>query len=350
MPLRQGRNASQLAACSQQDEISAKQQIKEEKKLWEEEIAQYTGEDPLDLWSRYVAWAQQKYVDGKGRQKLIVLIERCTKIFSGESLPLYREDPRLLHVWLAYTDYCENPLEVFNYMKSNKIGEKEAIFYDRWASVLEFRGNQALCQKVYEAGFHKGAQPAEWLKARFKAFQKRVIKQIKSSTSEEQRIAPAASLGSSTSRTALAPLSSRTTLRPPSALSSSTSLPNNGTIAGGRLPPTSGLGASASLGRVSSRAAATRTAAKATVYVDPVHAHSVTLTGGHQQLLPHTALARPEDELSEGKWHTLAPLRERQKENVPLPQKWSETTVPQKKASKHPPTESFSVFVDEQFQ
>jgi len=239
-------------------------------------------------------------------------------------------------------------------MKSNKIGEKEAIFYDRWASVLEFRGNQALCQKVYEAGFHKyilakpsnrhraicwflnitplfpgrGAQPAEWLKARFKAFQKRVIKQIKSSTSEEQRIAPAASLGSSTSRTALAPLSSRTTLRPPSALSSSTSLPNNGTIAGGRLPPTSGLGASASLGRVSSRAAATRTAAKATVYVDPVHAHSVTLTGGHQQLLPHTALARPEDELSEGKWHTLAPLRERQKENVPLPQKWSETTVP----------------------
>lgn len=53
------------------------------------------------------------------------------------------------------TDYCEDPLEVFNYLKSNKIGEKEAVFYERWASALEFRGNQALCQKVYEAGILK---------------------------------------------------------------------------------------------------------------------------------------------------------------------------------------------------
>lgn len=44
---------------------------------------------------------------------------------------------------------------MFNYLKSNRIGEKEAIFYERWASALELRGSQALCQKVYEAGLKK---------------------------------------------------------------------------------------------------------------------------------------------------------------------------------------------------
>jgi hypothetical protein len=53
------------------------------------------------------------------------------------------------------TDYCEDPLEVFSYLKTNKIGEKDAVFYERWASALEHRGNQALCQKVYEAGILK---------------------------------------------------------------------------------------------------------------------------------------------------------------------------------------------------
>jgi hypothetical protein len=51
---------------------------------------------------RYVDWAQQSIVALDSRQQLIALIERCTKVFTGEALARYREDPRLLRLWLAY--------------------------------------------------------------------------------------------------------------------------------------------------------------------------------------------------------------------------------------------------------
>ncbi len=74
---------------------------------------------------------------------------------------------------------------------------------------------------------------------------------------------------------------------------------------------------------------------KSEIYVDPSHSgdnkssKSSVKVNTKEGQLPHVASAAPADgELTtEGKWRTLAPLQERQKENRPVPQKWSETTV-----------------------
>jgi hypothetical protein len=73
---------------------------------------------------------------------------------------------------------------------------------------------------------------------------------------------------------------------------------------------------------------------KSEIYVDPSHSgdnksnkSSVNVNTKEGQL-PHVASASLAPGLTtEGKWCTLAPLQERQKENRPVPQKWSETTV-----------------------
>jgi hypothetical protein len=73
---------------------------------------------------------------------------------------------------------------------------------------------------------------------------------------------------------------------------------------------------------------------KSEIYVDPPHitgkpasTSSNIKSASDKDELPHVALQTECSATAEGKWHTLAPLQERQKENRPVPLKWSETTV-----------------------
>lgn len=84
-----------------------------------------------------------------------------------------------------------------------------------------------------------------------------------------------------------------------------------------------------------------KSVSRADVYIDPIH--NTTVSGrssasvkstpsSDDHRLPHVATAAPEtledaSAMAEGKWRALAPLKERQKENRAVPQKWSDTSV-----------------------
>jgi hypothetical protein len=81
-PLKQGRKVAKLNTIlhQHQDEDTARQ-IQGERRQFEEELREYSGEDPLDPWYRYIQWVEQSYPKGGKEGQVHVLIEKCIKKF-----------------------------------------------------------------------------------------------------------------------------------------------------------------------------------------------------------------------------------------------------------------------------
>lgn len=151
---------------------------------------------------------------------------------------------------------------------------------------------------------------------RYKAFQKRLIQRIKPTTSQGGSIAATTMSSTAVRRSALAVV------------------PTAGRVSGGMQPASSALRTNSMSSARPAQAGSTgsnsrKTLTKTEIYAD--HARSTTsITGPQEPRLPHVASASQEtDDKSqcEGRWRSLAPLNERQKENRPVPQKWSEAAV-----------------------
>jgi Mad3/BUB1 homology region 1 len=51
----------------------------------------------------------------------------------------YKNDARYVGLWMKVMHTTKDPIEVFKYLAVNKIGDKLSIFYEKYASLLEFR-------------------------------------------------------------------------------------------------------------------------------------------------------------------------------------------------------------------
>ena len=99
-------------------------------RLFWQEIADYQGNDPLEVWMRcakfptrrtvwgqphctttivrvgclaarrFIKWTQDTFASGGHQAELIPLLERCTREL--QDLPQYKDDPRYLRVWIQY--------------------------------------------------------------------------------------------------------------------------------------------------------------------------------------------------------------------------------------------------------
>ncbi len=52
----------------------------------------------------------------------------------------------------SQADCCSEPLDIFNFMKENGIGEYVSLFYEAWAIVYEQRRQYQQAEKTYEKG------------------------------------------------------------------------------------------------------------------------------------------------------------------------------------------------------
>lgn len=66
------------------------------------------------------------------------------------------------------TDICTDPLEIFNYMHSQQLGNGLALFYEAWALSLENLGDCNKADEVLNLGIHRSAQPLERLQKQHK--------------------------------------------------------------------------------------------------------------------------------------------------------------------------------------
>ncbi|XP_016308826.1 mitotic checkpoint serine/threonine-protein kinase BUB1 beta-like [Sinocyclocheilus anshuiensis] len=184
-PLRQGRSVSALhqALCQQQEGNHTA--LNQKKQAFESELRLYDGDDPLDVWVRYIKWTKQTYPQGGKESHLSVLLERAVTRFTADKK--YHNDVRYVELWIAFAEGCSDPMDVYRYMQAQGIGSVQAALYIAWSEEYEKRGNIKMADSVFQDGIKCGAEPVEKLHAFHRALQARACRQMMSSMTDQHR-------------------------------------------------------------------------------------------------------------------------------------------------------------------
>uniref|UniRef100_A0A8D2MJD7 BUB1 N-terminal domain-containing protein n=1 Tax=Zonotrichia albicollis TaxID=44394 RepID=A0A8D2MJD7_ZONAL len=174
-PLRQGRVMSSLQEALSQQDSSSHTALQLKKQEFEAEIRFYSGDDPLDVWERYIKWIEQAFPGGGKDGNLAALLERAVQALHGQQR--YYRDPRYLNLWLKFGDCCNEPLDLYSYLWSQEIGTALAALYITWAEALEARGSFRKADLIFQQGLQRKAEPLDKLQAHHKQFQARVSRQ-----------------------------------------------------------------------------------------------------------------------------------------------------------------------------
>ncbi|XP_032852392.1 mitotic checkpoint serine/threonine-protein kinase BUB1 beta isoform X2 [Tyto alba] len=174
-PLRQGRVMSTLQEALAQQETSTHTAVQLKRQEFESEIRFYSGDDPLDVWDRYIKWTEQTFPQGGKESNLTAILERAVKALNEQRR--YYKDPRYLSLWLKFGDCCNEPLDLYSYLHSQEIGTTLALLYITWAEVLEARGNFKKADLILQEGLQRKAEPLDKLQSYHRQFQTRVSRQ-----------------------------------------------------------------------------------------------------------------------------------------------------------------------------
>eukprot|EP00808_Paulinella_micropora_P006373 g63013.t1 len=145
---------------------------------YERQIANYTGNDPLAPWLKYVAWSRQNCETDEDQAELARLLETCTKKLKNNQR--YTNSKDYVKLWIIYADLLppEQAVHVFNYLSEHGIGQKLAMTWTTWALAMENRGDWKGADKTYMGGLLAQAEPPAIIveayakfKARYEAFQ-----------------------------------------------------------------------------------------------------------------------------------------------------------------------------------
>ncbi|XP_073422846.1 mitotic checkpoint serine/threonine-protein kinase BUB1 beta [Dendrobates tinctorius] len=175
-PLRQGRAMSTLQEVLTQQDGANHNAVQQKKQAFELELRFYNGDDPLDVWDRYIKWAEQAFPQGGKESNLCLLLERAVKIFHQEQK--YYGDLRYLVICLKFAHFCTEPADLYSYLHSQGIGILHAQLYITWAEDYEARGNYKKADSIFQDGIQRRAEPLEKLETHHKQFQARVSRQI----------------------------------------------------------------------------------------------------------------------------------------------------------------------------
>uniref|UniRef100_H0WYI1 Mitotic checkpoint serine/threonine-protein kinase BUB1 beta n=1 Tax=Otolemur garnettii TaxID=30611 RepID=H0WYI1_OTOGA len=174
-PLRHGRIMSTLQGALAQQESACNNTLQQQKRAFESEIRFYTGNDPLDVWYRYINWTEQNYPQGGKESNMSTLLERAVEALQGEKR--YYNDPRFLSLWLKLGHLCNEPLDMYSYLHNQGIGVSLAQFYISWAEEYEARENFKKADVIFQEGLQRKAEPLERLQSQHRQFQARVSRQ-----------------------------------------------------------------------------------------------------------------------------------------------------------------------------
>lgn len=182
-PLKRGRAISALHQALSLQQEGSSTATNQHKQAFESELRIYDGEDPLDVWDRYIKWTEQTFPQGGKESNLNVLLERAVMRFTEENK--YHNDVRYVDLWIKFAEHCHEPLDIYRYMQAQGIGTMQASYYIAWSEEYEKQGNSRKADTVYQEGLRCGAEPREKLRQFHKALQARVSRQVMSGLVEE---------------------------------------------------------------------------------------------------------------------------------------------------------------------
>ncbi|XP_062863748.1 mitotic checkpoint serine/threonine-protein kinase BUB1 beta [Trichomycterus rosablanca] len=184
-PLRRGRAISALHQALSQQQEGSNSVINQQKQAFELELRMYDGDDPLDVWDRYIKWTEQTYPQGGKESSLNLLLEQAVMKFTEDTK--YHNDSRYVDLWIKFMEGCSDPLDVYRYMRAQGIGTMQASFYIAWSEEYEKRGNSRMADSVFQEGLKCGAEPLDRLQQFHKALQARVCRQMMAPVVEEEK-------------------------------------------------------------------------------------------------------------------------------------------------------------------
>ncbi|XP_037602426.1 mitotic checkpoint serine/threonine-protein kinase BUB1 beta [Sebastes umbrosus] len=182
-PLRRGRDVSVLHQALSQKEDGLSSAINQQRQAFESELRMYEGDDPLDVWDRYIKWTEQTFPQGGKESNLGTLLERVVTRFTEEKK--YHDDSRYVELWIKFAENCQEPLDIYRYMQAQGIGVRQASLYIAWSEEYENQGNCRKADLVYQEGFKTCAEPHDKLLQFHKALQARVSRQVMMNVEED---------------------------------------------------------------------------------------------------------------------------------------------------------------------
>jgi len=158
--------------------------ITQRQQAFESELRMYDGDDPLDVWDRYIKWTEQTFPQGGKESNFSVLLERAVMKFTEEKK--YYNDVRYVDLWVKFANCCPEPLDMYKYMHAQGIGLMLSVFYIAWSEEYEKRGNFRKADSTYQDGLKVGAEPRDRLKHFHKELQARVTRHVLSGAGQEE--------------------------------------------------------------------------------------------------------------------------------------------------------------------
>ncbi|ETN63448.1 hypothetical protein AND_004835 [Anopheles darlingi] len=162
-PLRTGRNIEQLEYALVSPEC-----WEEDRKMHEEAIEQYDGDDPLSVWFEYVQWFEQTNPSNTKPALMNDAIRRCVQKFEND--PRYMQDRRFIKLCIKYIDTQPKPEELYGELFARGVGTLCAELYIAWAYYYDAADNFSKTEEVFQRGLAAGAQPREELEQAHTAF------------------------------------------------------------------------------------------------------------------------------------------------------------------------------------
>ena len=126
--------------------------------------AKIGGIQPLELWWRYILWAQKQ-----GTPKFVEdLCKRCLECFNEKPELLKDEDvesdERFAKIWLKIaSSNLDDPAPIYKHMYRSKIATKVGLFYVNWASHSKQTENDEFAVKILKSGLKKNCEPKQAL-------------------------------------------------------------------------------------------------------------------------------------------------------------------------------------------
>lgn len=126
-----------------------------DKQAWEHAISLYQGPDPLDHWYNYICW-YENHAQSDPELKYRETLERCLTVY--EHNDYYRQDVRLVRLWLKYIAMQTDPLHFYQVLFQRGTGRQVAAFYIGWAAYYESREEYKDAEAVFNLAFQEKAQ------------------------------------------------------------------------------------------------------------------------------------------------------------------------------------------------
>jgi len=140
--------------------------------------------DDINVWYEYIVWTEQNFPTSNVH--LHQLLERCVQYFKDSDST--RDNEKYLKIWVKLIDLLEDPSEIFNYLYSQNIGTKSALFYRTWGTYLEISGTISKADEIYQLGINRKAEPLDILNQDYTSFQSRLARSIRNSVDGAEKL------------------------------------------------------------------------------------------------------------------------------------------------------------------